>query len=95
MKPSWDVNDKENKPRNHGGNTKFLQTATDQDPRDVQHKPIVANDPEVPFSTTITGTLGDPPQRNQIRNNQERTKVRQEMERTARTPLTRAHRETL
>jgi len=49
-------NGPENKPRNNGENTEFLQKATNQGPRDIQHKPVVADAPEVPFSSAISGT---------------------------------------
>ena len=50
-----DVNGEERESRNYGRYTKFVRTATDQDARDVQDKSVVANAPEVSFSTTITG----------------------------------------
>ncbi len=46
-----------------------MQTATDQDESDVQNKPVVANAPEVSFSTTITRAPRSSPQPNQIHNN--------------------------
>ncbi len=64
-----------------------MQTATDQDESDVQDKSVVANAPEVSFSTAITGASRSSPQPNQVRNNPKRTQVCQEMERASRTSL--------
>ena len=65
-----------------------MQTVADQDESDVQDKPVVANAPEVSFSTTITRTSGSSSQPNKVCNNQERTKVHREMERTGKTSCT-------
>jgi hypothetical protein len=65
-----------------------MQAAADQDESDVQDKPVVANAPEVSFSTTITRTSGSSSQPTQVCNNQERTQVCREMERVGRTPYT-------
>jgi hypothetical protein len=65
-----------------------MQTAADQDASDVQDKLVVANAPEVSFSTTITRTSGSSSQPNQVCNNPERTQVCREMERAGRTSYT-------
>ena len=65
-----------------------MQTAADQDESDVQDKPVVANAPEVSFSTTITRASGSSSQPNQVCNNPERTQVCREMERAGRTAYT-------
>ena len=87
--PASDVNGEERQSRNYGRNTEFVQTATEQDESDVWDKFVVANGPEVSFSTTITGASGGSPQLNQVCNNAKRTKVSREMERAGRTSLTR------
>ena len=65
-----------------------MQTVADQDKSDVQDKPVMANAPEVYFSTTIRRAFGSPSQRNQVFNNPERTQVHREMERTGKTSYT-------
>jgi hypothetical protein len=65
-----------------------MQTVADQDESDVQDKSVVANAPEVSFSTAITRTSGSSSQRNQVYNNPERTQVHREMERTGKTSYT-------
>jgi len=65
-----------------------MQRVADQDESDVQDKPVMANAPEVSFSTTIRRTFGSPSQRNQVFNNPKRTRVHREMERTGKTSYT-------
>jgi len=66
-----------------------VQAAADQDESDVQDKSVVANAPEVSFSTTITGASGrSSSQLSQVCNKPKGTKVCGEMERAGRTSLT-------
>ena len=65
-----------------------MQTSTDQDKSDVWDEFIVADAPEVSFSTTITGTSGSSSQPNQVCDNSKGTQVSGEMGRAGRTSLT-------